>query len=88
MASKKETSKTQSRAKPDKNMAIVGLILNILILPGLGTIVAGDTKTGVIQLVLFLVSIPLMFVLIGIPMAFAIWIWSIVTGIKMVQAAN
>ena len=70
----------------DKTMAIVGLVLNILIIPGLGTLIAGGPelkKTGIWQLVLAIVSVPLMFVFIGIPIYFAVWIWGIVTGVKM-----
>ena len=69
-------------------LAIGGLVLNIVFLPGLGTIIGGKTKTGVIQLVTFLVSIPLMFILIGFPIAFAVWVWGIVSGIKLVQEYN
>jgi TM2 domain-containing membrane protein YozV len=75
----------------EKSMAIVGLILNILILPGLGTLIGGGPslkKTGIIQLVVALVSIPLMLVLIGIISYLAMWIWGIVTGIQMVQTAK
>ena len=69
-----------------KTMAIVGLILNIVILPGLGSLIGGEKKAGIWQLVLFIVGIPLSIVLIGIPMIMAAWIWGIVTGVKMVQA--
>jgi TM2 domain-containing membrane protein YozV len=71
-----------------KTLAIVGLVLNILIFPGLGTIVGGKTQTGIYQLILAVVSIPLMFVLIGFLTYFAAWIWGIFTGIEMVKAAD
>jgi len=66
-----------------KTMAIVGLILNILVLPGLGTIIGAiENKPymnqGIIQLVLFLIGIPLTFVIIGIPLMIAMWIWALV----------
>ena len=75
-----------------KTMAIVGLILNIIILPGLGTIIGAiENKPymnqGIIQLVLFLVGIPLAILLIGIPLMIAMWIWALVSGIKMVKEA-
>ena len=75
-------------AKDDKTLAIVGLILNIVILPGLGTLIGGGKSrqtTGIIQLVLSIISIPLMFVIIGFPLLLAMWIWGIVTGVQMVQ---
>ncbi len=68
-----------------KDRAILALILNVIVLPGLGTIIAGDTNTGVVQLVLFLVGIPLSFVLIGIPLMIGMWIWALITGIQMVN---
>ncbi len=75
---KKKTSDKQARA-------IIGLVVNVIILPGLGSIIGGRIRTGVIQLVLFLVSIPLMFILIGFPLALAMWIWALVTGIQMIK---
>ena len=78
--------------KPDKTLAIVGLILNILVLPGLGTIIAGRTKPGVIQLVLSIVGLGLTLTIIGaiigIPLIIAMWIWALVSGIKIVQEAD
>ncbi len=75
---------------PKKNqaLAIIGLILNIIVLPGLGSLIGGKTRDGVWQLVLFIVGIPLCLVLIGFPMMLAAWIWGIVTGVRMVQEAN
>jgi TM2 domain-containing membrane protein YozV len=77
-------------AKKDNTMAIVGLILNIIILPGLGTLVGGGKSrvtTGILQLVLFLIGIPLSIVIIGIPLMIGMWIWALVTGIQMVKEA-
>lgn len=74
--------------KPSKGIAIAAFILNILIIPGLGTLIAGRTKTGVWQIVIFIVSIPLWLILIGIPMTIAAWVWGLVTGIKLIQEAD
>ncbi|MFO0704633.1 MAG: hypothetical protein U0517_01480 [Candidatus Andersenbacteria bacterium] len=68
--------------------AILALILNILVLPGIGTLVAGRTTEGVLQLTLFLVSIPLCLILIGFPLMLAMWIWSLVTGIDILNKAQ
>jgi TM2 domain-containing membrane protein YozV len=73
---------------PSQGIAIVALLLNILVLPGLGTLIAGRTTPGVIQLVLFLIGIPLSLVLIGIPLMIGMWIWALVTGIQIVQEAS
>lgn len=67
-----------------KDRAILALILNVIVLPGLGTVIAGDTNVGVTQLVLFLVGIPLSFILIGIPLMIGMWIWALITGIQLV----
>ncbi len=45
MAKKSNKTKVKVNVETnDKTLAIVGLILNVLVLPGLGTIVWGDTK--------------------------------------------
>lgn len=91
-----------AQAGTDQTLAIVGLILNILILPGLGSLIGGRTQEGIWQLVLVVGGAILMFVgmlliiiLIGfviIPLAglamLAGWAWGIVTGVQMVQAAQ
>ncbi len=61
--------------------ATAGLMLN-LVLPGVGSIVAGRTVEGVLQLVLFMISLPLCFILIGIPLCIATWAWALGSGIK------
>ncbi len=77
-----------AKKKPGQGIAIAALLLNILILPGLGSIIGGRTKEGVIQLVLFLVGIPLSIILVGIPLMIAMWIWGIVTGVQLVKESQ
>jgi TM2 domain-containing membrane protein YozV len=67
--------------------ATAGLMLN-LVLPGVGSIVAGRTVEGILQLVLFMISIPLCFILIGIPLCVATWAWALASGIKGLNAAR
>ena len=50
--------------------------------------VGGDTKTGVIQLILSIVGMVLSLILIGIPLVIGIWIWGLVSAIKIVQEAD
>jgi len=69
-------------------LAIVALILNILIIPGLGSLIGGRTRAGVWQLVLAVVGFILSFILIGVPILIAAWIWGIVTGIRLIQEAQ
>jgi len=81
----KVTAKKIMNKKPDKTLAIIGLIVNIFIIPGLGSIIGGRTKTGIWQIVLTVISIPLMLIIIGFLLAFVVWIWGIVTGVQMIQ---
>ena len=81
------SGKKVSSKQMDQGIAILALVLNVIILPGVGTLVAGDTKKGLWQLILALISLPLMIVLIGIPLYLGIWIWGLVTGIKYVKAS-
>jgi TM2 domain-containing membrane protein YozV len=67
--------------------AIVGLLLN-LTMPGVGSLVAGRTSDGIIQLTMFVVGFPLCFVLIGFPMIVAAWVWGLVSGIRAVNDAK
>ncbi len=69
-----------------KTLAIVALIVNLLI-PGVGTIIWGETKTGVIQLILYIVGWLLLIVLIGVLVMLASWIWALVSSIKMIQSS-
>ena len=72
---------------PSEGTAVTALVLNI-VLPGVGSLVAGRTSQGVTQLVLWVVSFPLMFVLIGFPMLLAIWVWSLVSGIQILEESK
>lgn len=78
----------------DKTLAIVGLIFNILFWPGLGTIIGGDIKKGIIQMVLFLIGIPLGFIIafimghyiIGyLGMVFGVKIWAVISSIDQIK---
>ena len=76
------------KGKIGQGLAIASLLLNVLILPGLGTLIAGRTKTGVWQVVLTIISIPLILILIGIPLLIGVWIWGLVTGIDIVKESD
>jgi len=81
--------------KPSQGIAIAALILNIIVLPGVGSLVGGRTREGVWQLVLFclgaflsvlsLFGALLFAILIGIPLFIASWIWGLVTGIQLIK---
>ena len=78
--------------KPSQGIAIAGLLINVLVLPGLGSIIAGKNNPGITQLVLTLVAVVLDFTIIGlvigIPLGIAVWIWALVTGIELVKEAE
>ena len=84
---KKTTSKHSSKTD-DKTLVIVGLLLNVLIWPGLGTLINKDISKGVIQMILFVIAVPLSFILIGIPLLLGVWIWALLTSVKQLQAAE
>lgn len=77
-----------SHHKTSKGLAVAALLLNVLLLPGLGTIIGGRTTEGIIQLVLTLVGIPLSIFLVGIPLIIVAWVWALVSGIQILQESE
>jgi TM2 domain-containing membrane protein YozV len=69
-----------------KNPA-VGVILSIFI-PGLGTIVNGDTARGAIILGLYVFGWILTIILIGFPILIGTWVWGLVDGYLSAQRWN
>ena len=63
-------------------------LLASFFLPGLGSMINGEVGKGVAILLLYLVSWPLILVLIGIPMMFGIWIWGMVDAYTGAQNWN
>tara|TARA_Y100000310_G_C20484934_1_gene716443 strand:+ start:381 stop:779 length:399 start_codon:yes stop_codon:yes gene_type:complete len=86
--------------KPDKAVAIVALILNILIMPGLGTLIGGKVKEGIWQLVLLfggaVIGILLIVSVIALPLGILLvifgpliaWIWALVSGVQLIQESQ
>lgn len=65
----------------------VGVLLSFFI-PGLGSIVNGSVGLGLVILAADFVSWLLVFVLIGIPLVFAVWIWGMIDGYLSAQRWN
>lgn len=63
------------------NKAILVLILN-LIIPGVGTLVAGDKKSGIWQLVIYVIGLATSWLFIGLPVMLAAWIWALISSLK------
>jgi hypothetical protein len=71
--------------KETKN--IVGLLIN-LVIPGVGTIIWGDSNRGITQLVLFLVGLALCWLILPGFLVVGVWIWALVDGIKRLTATK
>jgi len=69
-----------------KNPAI-SLLVSFFV-PGVGSMMNGDTTTGVVILCLFIVSIPLMFVLVGFALYICVWIWGMIDAYQGAQRWN
>lgn len=61
----------------DKNIHVIGLAVNVFV-PGIGTLIEGETMQGILQLGLGFLSWILAFFLIGIPMLLGIWLWAVI----------
>lgn len=99
---KKKTSSKKRRHKKriSEALAIVSLLINLVVLPGLGSLVGGRKKEGIIQLTLlfggFFVGLMLILSIIGIPLGIPIiiigpliaWVWGIITGIGLIREAT
>lgn len=71
----------------EEKSAAIGIILNFFI-PGLGHIVSDFTHRGANFLVMYVISIALMFLLIGFILVPIIWIWSMIDINTCVKKAN
>src|SRR6184192_4256797 len=78
--------RSPARWSSPKNPA-VSLIVSFF-LPGVGSMINGDTNRGILILALYLVSALAIIVLIGIPFAIGIWIWGMVDAYQGAQAWN
>lgn len=97
--SSKKSSTSPQKGRISEGLAVVCIILNIVILPGLGTLIGGKTKEGLWQLLLLFGGLVLGILLtatigavIGIPLAIAgplgAWIWGIVSGVQLIKGSQ
>ena len=71
-----------------EGMGVAALILNILVWPGLGSLVAGAQvgwAQGFLCLGGLLLTITLVGAILGVPMMIGAWIWGLVSGIRLAQ---
>lgn len=73
---------------PTTGVAVAALLLNVLLLPGLGTIIGGRTREGIYQLVLVGVGILTAILLVGFAIILGAWIWGLVSGVQFLQTAK
>lgn len=75
---------------------MAALLVNILVWPGIGTLIGGRTGEGVTQLLLWAFAFLMMFTLfwlifpifLAIAIWIGVWIWSLITGIQLLQEAQ
>lgn len=67
---------------PSKGVAIAGLLLNLFVLPGMGTILTGELKQGSLQFLLSAIGWFTAFLGIGFVLLLISWIWALVTSIE------
>lgn len=75
----------------EQSTAIVALVLNIVIWPGLGSLIAGESvgwAQGFLHLLGVVLTITLFFFYIGIPLMIAMWVWGIITGVQLINRAT
>ncbi|NEA31222.1 hypothetical protein G3I17_06010 [Streptomyces sp. SID13031] len=57
-------------------------------IPGLGSLINGNVGIGIAIMIAYFVSWLLVFVLIGIPMVFLVWIWGMVDAYQSAKKWN
>lgn len=81
------SKRAPKKEKVSKVMAIIGLLINVLIFPGIGTLLSGKARTGIYQIALFVLGWILALTIadgLGV-IAFAAWIWGLASGVHALQ---
>jgi hypothetical protein len=68
--------------------AVAAMFLNAMVCPGVGSLVGGKTGTGLAQLSLFLIGLPLAVIAVGLPLVLGAWVWGIATGAQLIAEAR
>ncbi len=92
----KKNKKNQKFSKKKERKAsafsIICLLLNLLTLSGVGSILGGKRKEGIWQISLVIIGIILFMFptiyLLGIIIFFVAWVWSVYTGVIIVQKSK
>jgi len=87
-----EHKERQRRGKISLVFAVIALLLNILIVPGIGSVIAGRIRSGIIQILLavigFFLWLTVMGNIAGIFMLIVAWVWALITGINIVKDSD
>jgi len=79
---------TWARRRVSSGQAVASMMLNAIVCPGVGSLVGGKTATGLAQLCLFLVGLPLAVIAVGLPLVLGAWVWGIATGAQLIAEAR
>ena len=83
------TEKKPKKESVSTGIAVLAFLVNLLIFPGLGSIIGNEIKQGIIQLVLFIVGIAFVLSIFefitGLAFILVAWVWGIVTGIQILK---
>jgi TM2 domain-containing membrane protein YozV len=64
-------------------MKILAILVNALLLPGVGTLIVGKVGQGIAQIILWIIGVALCFtvfgLVVGLPLAVGVWIWGLVS---------
>ncbi len=78
-------------------IAVVALLINIFLCPGLGSLIGGRIGTGVIQIILNIIGWALtvlgaitfgLTLFVAVPILIFVWIWALITGISLINKAR
>ena len=72
--------------RQEKSVVIAAILS--FIFPGLGHLYNGLTNKGLSFIVAYIVSLVLIFILIGFILIFIVWIWALIDAIKTTEAIN
>lgn len=72
----------------EKGTAILCLVLNMIVIPGIGSFLGNKKKTGLSQIGISIISFPLMYFYIGLILFPIVWIWGVITGIQILKEAD
>jgi hypothetical protein len=78
----------RSSPAPSESVALTGLVINAVVLPGVGSIIAGRPVLGLMQLGLFIASVPLCFLFVGFPLLAVAWVWAVASGYAALRDAQ